>query len=80
MMPQRFDELPVSAATAYALLLGHLCGVRGSFLFETGWADVLDAAPGQLDCLAVAASQRGWIDYRRLGSVVEIGFSRLLGE
>lgn len=68
------------AATAYALLLGHLCGVRGAFLLETGWARVLDAAPGQLDLLAVAASQRGWIDYRRVGAVVEIGFSQLLKE
>lgn len=68
------------ASTAYALLLGHLCGIRGPFLFETGWACVLDASPGQLDSLAVAASQRGWIDYRRVGNVVEIGFSQLLGK
>ena len=68
------------ASTAYSLLLGHLCGVRGPFLFETGWACVLDASPGNLDSLAVAASQRGWIDYRRMGSVVEISFSQLLRE
>lgn len=67
------------AAAAYALLLGHLCGVRGPFLLETEWASVLDAEPGQLDRLAVAASQRGWIDYRRMGNVVEISFSHLLG-
>jgi hypothetical protein len=66
------------AAAAYALLLGHLCGVRGALLYETGWAAVLDTPPGALDGLAFAASQRGWVDYRRIGSVVEIGFSYLM--
>ncbi len=68
------------ASAAYALLLGHLCGVRGPYLFETGWGCVLDTTPGNLDSLAVAASQRGWVDYRRIGNVVEIGFSALLAE
>jgi hypothetical protein len=66
------------AAAAYALLLGHLCGARGVFLFETEWARVLDTAPGELDSLAFAASQRGWIDYRRIGNVVEVGFANLV--
>ena len=68
------------ASTAYALLLGHLCGVRGAALFETEWVRVLDTAPGGLDSLAFAASQRGWVDYRRIGNVVEIGFRHFIGE
>jgi hypothetical protein len=32
-----------AAAATYALLLGHLCGVRGEGLFDTLWARLLDA-------------------------------------
>lgn len=65
-------------ATAYALLLGHLCGVRGAPLFDTFWTRFLDAAPAVLDTQAFAASQRGWLEYRRIGDVVEIGFTQLM--
>ena len=47
-------------------------------MFETFWARVLDLSPIELDALAFGASQRGWIDYRRAGDVVEIGFSYLM--
>lgn len=68
------------ASAAYALLLGHLCGARGGGLFETEWVRVLDATPSGLDGLAFAASRRGWVDYRRVGNVVEVGFSHLMGK
>ncbi len=63
------------AATAYALLLGYLCNERGMALFTTPWARLLDAPPGALDAQAFAASQRGWLDYRRIGDIADIGFS-----
>ena len=66
------------ATATYALLLGFLCGARGTLLLETTWAKVLDTAPDGLDNLAKAAAQSGWIDYRRLGNVADIGFSYLL--
>ncbi len=66
------------AATAYALLLGHLWGARGGALFETLWARLLDCSPGEMDALAFAASQRGWINYRRVGPVIEVEFPALL--
>jgi hypothetical protein len=71
---------PVSgpASATYALLLGFLCDARGTLLLETTWAKVLDITPDGLDSLAKAAAQRGWIDYRRLGNVADIGFSYLL--
>jgi hypothetical protein len=69
---------PVSAA--YALLLGHLCGARGALLFETFWIRALDIPPGNADSLAFAASQRGWIDYRRMGDITDISFSFLTRE
>jgi hypothetical protein len=66
------------AAAAYALFLGHLCGARGLLLMESAWAQVLDAPPGSVGNLAFAASQRGWLDYRRLGDVADISFTQLM--
>jgi len=68
------------ASTAYALFLGYLCGARGTGLFETLWAETLDSSPAEIDAQAFAASQRGWIDYRRMGDVVDIGFTLLRKE
>ena len=61
-------------AAAYALYLGHLCGARGLGLFTTAWAALLEISPERWDELAFVASQRGWLHYRRIGSVVEIDF------
>lgn len=66
------------ADVAYALLLGHLGNRRGEALFQTLWAQVLDQPRSQLYELAFAASQRGMIEYRNAGGVVEIGFKQLL--
>lgn len=75
---KRTRALVTPEATAYALLLGRLCGARGPRLFSTFWARLLDAPKEELLELAAAASQRGWIDLKRVGSVVDVGFSRLL--
>ena len=66
------------AAVAYALLLGHLCGARGAGLFTTLWSRLLDVPPHTLHEQALAASRQGWIEYRRAGDVVEVGFRHLL--
>lgn len=66
------------AAAAYALMLGYLCEGRGAFLFETLWARALDTSAVDLDAMAFAAAQRGWLDYRRLGDVCELRFPQLL--
>jgi len=81
-MQHKVRRRPVAgpATVAYALLLGFLCETRGTLLLETTWASLLDLPPGGIDSLAVAAAQRGWIDYRRLGSVADISFSYLLKE
>jgi hypothetical protein len=65
-------------AVAYALLLGHLDGATGEGLFDSFWAQVLDASPDELHNQAFAASQRGWIDFRLGGGVTDVGFSRLM--
>lgn len=66
------------ADVAYALLLGHLQGIRGQALFETTWAKVLDQPKSHLMDLAFGASQRGLIELRSAGGVVEVGFQELL--
>jgi hypothetical protein len=63
---------------AYALLLGHMKGMRGEALFQTDWAKMLDRPKSQLHDLAFAASQRGMLEYRNAGGVVEVGFRELL--
>lgn len=65
-------------SVVFALFLGHLSGVRGLPLYGTFWADLLDASVDEIDDLAFAASQRGMMEYRRLGEVAEFGFSGLL--
>lgn len=67
-------------AVAYALLLGDLCGRRGSGLFSTVWARLLDAPTHLLREQAITASQRGWIEYRAAGDVVEVSFRHLMRE
>jgi hypothetical protein len=66
------------ANVAYALLLGHLEGVRGCALFDTLWARVLDQPPSHLFDLGAAASQQGMLELRQAGGVVEVGFRELL--
>ncbi len=65
-------------AAVYALVLGRLAGARGQLLFSTFWTALLDVPTETLYELAAAASQRGRIDLRRVGSVVDVGFPRLL--
>lgn len=65
-------------AVVYALLLGYVQGVRGAALFHTLWARVLDLAPHALYEQAQVAAQRGWLEYRRAGDVVEVEFRHLL--
>lgn len=68
---------PGPASAAYSLFLGYLCGVRGLYLFDTLWAKALDTTPTNLDASAFTASQRGWLEYRKMGDVCEISFSHL---
>lgn len=79
MKKSRVRAVSSVGATVLAMLLGHLSGVRGLPLYETLWARLLDASPNEIDTLAFAASQRGLLEYRRMGDVAEFGFSKLLG-
>lgn len=66
------------AAVAYALLLGHLEGIRGEALFDTIWARTLDHPRPHLIELATVASQRLLIDFRHSGGVTDVSFPELL--
>jgi hypothetical protein len=69
---------PTAATTSYALLLGYLAGKRGEALFESLWAQVLDAPPSDLMHLAMDARRLGFLDMSQSGGLVDVGFSRLL--
>lgn len=64
--------------TTYALVLGALCGVRGELLFDTFWAQVLDAPEHELHDQAQAASRRGLLTYRNAGGIIEVDISPML--
>lgn len=61
-----------------ALLLGHLCGIRGKLLLDCFWTRLLDQTPAELTGLAQEASKQGWLRYKGVGAVVEITFPGLL--
>jgi len=68
------------ANTAYALFLGYLEGVRGLSLYETLWTRILAAPASEVSDLAMEASRRRWLTYRRIGQVMEVTFPGLLTE
>lgn len=71
---------PTAANAAFALLLGHLAGKRGESLFETLWAQTLDAPRGELMQLAVDARRLGFLDMSQSGGMIDVAFSRLLAQ
>ena len=64
--------------TAYALFLGYLEGRRAQRLFASTWARLLDAPEERLLDFTRAASRRAWLDFRSVGSVIEVRFPDLL--
>ena len=71
---------PTAITTAYALLLGYFTGTRGIALFESLWAQVLDAPVGELINLAMDARRLGFLDMSQSGGVIDVSFSRLLAQ
>jgi hypothetical protein len=65
-------------AVSYALLLGYLNGVRGSSLFSTDYAKLLDCSTERSIELAEDASRRGWIVFKRVEAVIEVLFPNIL--
>jgi hypothetical protein len=69
---------PTPLATAYALMLGYLEGLRGGRLFETNWTRVLDASPAELRNVAAEAKRLSGLDLKAAGDVIEVGFTTVL--
>lgn len=66
------------AAVTMALFIGHLAGDRGVGLLRTPWGRALDAPEELILHQAFAASQRGWLELRHVGDVVDVGCRWLL--
>jgi len=67
-------------ATAYALILGYLQGLRGHRPLQTLWTKVLDASPDRILGLAGEAKRLGLLDLKRAGDVIDLSFPSLLTE
>lgn len=74
----RSHPVVTPANTAYALVLGYLCGVRGQLLLKTYWAKLLDVPTERIAALGAEASRRGWVNFRQAAGVIEIRFPDLL--
>lgn len=74
----RAQAKPTPGAAAYATLLGFLSGERGEELFATDYTRILDCSSDEAMALAADASRRGWIVFKRVGTVVEVLFPKLL--
>lgn len=70
--------VPTPVSATFAVLLGFLQGARGQALFDTLWTRFLDATPREIEHLASEASQRGYLELRSAGGVVEVSFRHLL--
>lgn len=62
------------ATMALALFVGTLSGERGYKLFDTLSTQLLDVDEAERDNLAALAAKQGYLSYRRLGDVAEVGF------
>jgi hypothetical protein len=67
-------------SVSYALFLGYLNGIRGESILKTDYAKLLDCSFERSIELATEASRKGWIVFKRLGTVIEVLFPNLLSE
>lgn len=74
----RSKPMPTPGSAAYALFLGYLTGGRGELLLETEYAQLLDCDTEKIMDLAEQASRRGWMVFKRIGQVIEVGFPKIL--
>lgn len=62
----------------FALFQAYLEGVTGERLFQSKWCRCLARPQDDLEDLAVVAAQRGVIDYRQSGGVIDVRFPGFL--
>jgi hypothetical protein len=71
---QRTRPRPTAGAAAMALFIGYLEGLRAQRLFDTSWTRLLEVPLHRLQELTLEAARRGWLDYLRADTVVEVRF------
>lgn len=69
---------PTPIVTTYALLLGYLLGLRGTGLFESFWAQVLDSPTNELISQTLDARRLGLLDCSQSGGIIDVSFARTL--
>ncbi len=67
-----------AGSTAYALFLEYLSGMRGLSLFSGEYIKLLDCPQDQALELAENAAKKGWMRFKRIGNVIDVGFPKLL--
>ena len=71
---------PTAGATAFALVLGFMLGVRGRGLFDTLFTRILDRDEHELTVLAMNAKRLGFLDIKSAGGLTVVSFDSLLNE
>jgi hypothetical protein len=74
----RSRAVATPGSVSFALLLGYLTGVRGEALFQTEYVALLDCTFEVAAEMAQDASRRGWIIFKRVGTVIEVLFPNLV--
>ena len=69
---------PGPASMAYALFLSYIEGARGPELFRTPYVLAQDIPTEQAIQFAELAARRGWLQFKRVGDVMEVSFPQLL--
>lgn len=69
----RTQAEPTVANAAYAVILATVMGHRGATLFDSDPIKMLDVSAGRAMELAQLASEKGWIIYKRIGDIIEVG-------
>jgi hypothetical protein len=72
---KKVDSSP--ASVALALYIGSMAGWNGEQLLATPWCQLLDLNSEHTRSLAVQAHREGLINFRAVGSVVDISFTLL---
>jgi hypothetical protein len=72
----RIEATP--ASVSYALLIGHIRGLRGEMLLNSEYIKLLECSFEQASELASDAARRGWIVFKRVGNVIEVAFPQIL--
>ena len=67
-----------AAAVSYSLFIGYIQGLRGEMLLESEYMKLLECNYEQAVELALEASRKGWMIFKKVGNVIEVSFSNIL--